>query len=444
MIKFLGFKYLSLFLNGCRSLALAKILGPAEFGVYGSLIAAQQYLSYFGLGVRESIVVSLARGCEEKSLKFAISSSGVAWSFVVGIVLFSVGIYLAILKVLDYNWFLVIVIGILSILNEILINIARSFDLLKAIGQLEALYNFAPFICILIFLDKTNIRLVLESLVIGLFFSVSGYFILLKPWQNWTPSIKVIAKLVTLGVPLAINSAVFLSFNSIYIIFANYGLNLGFAGKICLALNICSFLFYSLNSYGWAKTTLSMASQAKPNEATNTNKSTNRIDNLFRFGIILLSIVASCISWPLVHLLPEYKESGKFLVLFVLLQSYNFINFNKLNKLMINNKTYKIISCYILLLITLSILWFSKIITDLKNIIYCAIILNFLITIYLNFTRDEIKNNIRKSKVNFSKVFFVYPIVAASGFMFFGEVWVFAISFCMVFCLYQNVFKKII
>lgn len=441
MINFLFFKYLSLFLNGCRSLALAKLLGPSEFGVYGSLITVQQYLSYFGLGVRESVVLTLAETSEENKYKFAICSSGLAWSFFVGVFLLIVGSFLALQKILDFNCFLVIIIGVLSILNEILVNIARSFNLLKAVGLYEVFYNLPPLICIFIFFDKTNIQIILESLVIGLLISVSGYFILLKPWKTWVPSKNLLIKLVCLGIPLAINSAISLSLNSIYILFANYEYDLKYVGKICLSLNICAFLYYALNSYAWARTSRSMALQAKSNETVDKKMSIVFFDNLFQLGIVALSLVACGVSWSFNYLMLEYKDSGKFLILFVLLQSYNFINFNNLNKFIINNKTYQIVFCYFGLLLALSILWFSKTITDLKTIIYCAIILNFFISVLFNYVSKKNANS-RPIKKKITKVFFAYPIVAATGFMCFGELWVFIISFYLLFVLFPIVFNK--
>ena len=44
-----------------RALLLATLLGPASYGVLGTLVLTQQYLSYTALGVREGLTVKLAQ-----------------------------------------------------------------------------------------------------------------------------------------------------------------------------------------------------------------------------------------------------------------------------------------------------------------------------------------------------------------------------------------------
>ena len=46
-----------MFLNGGRGLVLAAILGAHDYGVFGTLIVLQQYLSYAALGVREGVAI---------------------------------------------------------------------------------------------------------------------------------------------------------------------------------------------------------------------------------------------------------------------------------------------------------------------------------------------------------------------------------------------------
>ena len=117
MLKFVAIKYLSLALNASRSLVLAALLGPQSFGVLGTLIVVQQYLSYAALGMREGITVRLAQGGSNPAN--VLRSSALAWGLSVGLVIV-IGFvaFDRLVRPLGEQWIWVGLISLLSIANS--------------------------------------------------------------------------------------------------------------------------------------------------------------------------------------------------------------------------------------------------------------------------------------------------------------------------------------
>lgn len=446
MLNFLILKYTALFLNGSRSFVLAKFLGPSDFGVYGSLITVQQYLSYLALGVRESTVVVIAQSYSDEHRRSAIISSSLLWSFSVGGVILIFASILFGFGLVSYHILLITVIGSFSIINEILINIARSQELLKRIAFYDILYNIPPAICLILFLGKVCITTMLISIIFGLFISVIGYLAFLKPWQKWLPSIKYLKKLVHIGIPLALNSAVTLSANSIYILLANLNGDLNKVGNICFALNLCSFLFFAINSIAWASTSRSLESHLLPKHSIYSDDFTSFIRNAFETGIISILIFSVGSVFILNYILPDFNKTGSFLILLALLQSYSFINFHRVNKLIIMNNIKFVLALNCFLISSLIILWFLKIITNLQSAILFSIFINVIITFILEYKCNKLssENQVLKNV----RLFEIFPLIGALVLIYLGKIYfllfVILVGICPLKTFYKSYLKDLI
>ena len=331
MKTFILIKYVGLALNASRSLLLAAMLGPESFGILGTLVTVQQYLSYAALGVREGLTVRLAQSSASREDSSQIHASALLWGAGVGLAV------LACLVSWDLhasghlsNWSWVGVVALLSIVNEILINIHRDQHRLNTVALLEVCYNVAPLSVALIFGKDTTVMLVLQALAAGLVVSIAGYARGLRGLRWSGASAATIRRLLALGIPLALTSFFSSSVTSIYIFVAN-AMSMGkTVGLVAFANSLCTIVLFGSNMVAWAATSQSMRRLASTESASEDLRG-ERITRFFRAAVIASSMLLLAMGPVLDAFLPAYRGAEVFALHFCLLQAYGLLLYAQLN-----------------------------------------------------------------------------------------------------------------
>jgi O-antigen/teichoic acid export membrane protein len=353
MLNFLLFKFMAVGLSAVRSLLLAALLGPASYGVFGTLIIIQQFLGYAALGIREGTSVALVQTSCVFDEQARVRSSALLWGAGVGLMTTLSCLVLYTFDILNSSYVWVGVIAMMSILNDILTNINRAAEQLSKIAILELFYNVPSIIILLLMWKSVTITAVLMALTVGLTFSVCGHIRSLNLWRDWQPDRATVRRLLTTGLPLAFLSGLILLVNSSLVLLANYKLDQTEIGKVVFAANVCTILMFALNAVAWASTSRSMRTF---NVAVNSEMELFRAERMrlaFRFSIVVVTLLALASGWILPMTLPDYTGAEEYILYYCLAQSYCLILFDEINYLIISNRSWRVISGYVLLLIAM-------------------------------------------------------------------------------------------
>lgn len=347
MLNFVVIKFFALALNASRSLILAAILGPASYGVLGTLILVQQYLSFASLGMREGVTITLARLQEPGLRPLQVYGSSLAWGSGVGLVVLAV--LLAARSSVDglgqyLGW--IGALSLLSIINEILINIHRDQNRLQQIALLEVLYNAVPLGVALWLWRDVTIHAVLAALVVGLLFSMLLYIGSLPRLKLEHVQWPVMKQLLGLGIPLATLSALTLVANSMYIILANR-MDLGnTVGLVVFANTACTMVLFTLNTAAWAATSRSMRELygEQPSQAEQMRAA--RLSTAFRLGMTVATLACLSMAAVFMFVLKAYAGAEVFAFYFCLFQAYGLLLFDEINQLIVSGRSKWVVAGY--------------------------------------------------------------------------------------------------
>ncbi|MEO7851678.1 MAG: oligosaccharide flippase family protein [Rubrivivax sp.] len=340
MLNFVVIKFLALALNAARSLILAAILGPASYGVLGTLVLLQQALSFASLGMREGVTVSLARATDAQAHGLEVYGSSLAWGAGVGL---AVWVVMSVAQVFVdgmgqyFGW--IGAIASLSIVNEILININRDRDRLKQIGLMELLYNLVPLGVALWLWREISISAMLVALAVGLLMSVVFFFATLPRIQRRHVQWQVMRRLLGIGIPLAGVSALTLLVNSMYIILANR-MKLGDTiGLVVFANTACIIVLFALNTVSWAATSRSMRQlyAERPTDAEHLRA--ERLRTAFRLGLTVAALACLSLAAVFTVVLKDYAGAEVFAFYFCLLQAHGLLLFDEINQLIVTGRS---------------------------------------------------------------------------------------------------------
>jgi hypothetical protein len=339
VIAFVAIKYVSLGMNAARSLVLAALLGPESYGLLGTLVIVQQYLSYAALGIREGVTVRLAQADIEA--RDMLRNSALAWGAGVGIAVLVVMCGLVQLRGMRPEWYWVGVISLLSITNEVLINIYRDDGRLNRVAVLEVVYNCVPLGCALLFGRAVTVQQVLQSLAAGVAFSVLVYLVGLPGTHARHASFRAVRSMLAVGIPMAIASFFSASVTSIYVLLA-YSQHLGHdVGLIAFANNVCTIVLFGSNAVAWAFTSKSMRvlSSGPQGGGVDGLLQNLRLTYFFRVAV-LVSVLAVSVSRPIVlWLIPSFGGMERYATLFCLLQATMLMLYVELNYLAVRGRS---------------------------------------------------------------------------------------------------------
>ena len=338
MAQFLFLKYLSLALTAARSLILASVMGPQSYGFLGTLVVVQQYLSYVALGMREGLTVRLAQPARPLESSASIHSSALAWGLGVGVSIVVTLIAVSFCYPLRVEWLWIGLISMLSILNEILINIHRDQGRLRKVALLELIYNVMPLACVLYLRHGVSALIVLQAMAVGLVASVLAYLHGLSNIGPRNVDRRLIARMLIFGIPLAVASFFSSSVTSIYVLVAN-AMHLGRSiGLVAFANSICTIVLFGSNMVAWAATSKSMkglvATESRAADIRN-----RKLSVFFRLSTLasVMAIVLSSFVFDL--LLPAYRGAERYALFFCLLQASSLLLYLELNFLAVHAKS---------------------------------------------------------------------------------------------------------
>lgn len=412
MLKFVAIKYLSLALNASRSLVLAALLGPQSFGVLGTLIVVQQYLSYAALGMREGITVRLAQGGSHPAN--VLRSSALAWGLSVGLVIV-IGLVAFdwLVRPLGEQWIWVGLIALLSIANEILINIHRDQNRLVKVALLEVVYNAVPLICALAFGSHVTVVLMLQSIAIGLVLSVASYLFGIGGLGWRLVSVAAVRQLLSIGLPMAVSAFFSASVTSIYVLVAN-AMKLGpTVGLIVFANSICMIVMYGSNMIAWAATSKSMRQLASIPVDGDTQRN-QRLTYFFRIAVIV-SALAVALSGPLVaRFLPTYAGVERYALLFCLLQSSSLLLYVEMNFLTVKGRSSMIAAGYGAMLTGTLLVYAAVPAIDIVDLVSVGILFSMLVGVACAWQCHEL--GLRSASLRSQFVFLTFPLLCALAF----------------------------
>jgi len=355
MLNFVLLRVVNMILNGARGLALAAILGAREYGIFGTLIVLQQYLSYAALGVREGVAIRLARNADGDADTRTIYSSALCWGLGAGsiiVCIFAV-LHFGVEKVPLY-FVLIGLLSLASIVNEIFININRHEHRLAKVAGMEFVYQGGALLLVGIFWKWMTVRGALLCLLAGLIASLLGYLATLRTVSWRAASWPITKDLIRIGIPAAMFSAVVVVFNSCFVLIAN-AMKLGdVVGHVVLAANISVMLLFGLNAVSWGLASRTMSRLYLPAGGATTSGATGISDVFFRLGVIGAVLLALCAQPVFNRFMTEYAGSVQFILYFCLFQSYSLLLFGESNFLNVNSRLPPVLGGYLVVMLILA------------------------------------------------------------------------------------------
>ena len=340
MLNFVAIKFFALALSSTRSLLLAALLGPKSYGLFGTLILVQQFLSFAALGMREGVTVRLARAHDSPVGVLRVYGSALACGGGAGLVVL-IALWIAHFFMDGPGEYLgwVGVISMLSILNEILININRDQNNLNKIAWLEVVYNTVPLGVALWLWKDLTIAPILGALAAGLLINVTIYLATLPRTRVRHFRWRVAKQLLAIGFPLTTLSAATLLVNSIYVVLANR-MKLGDTlGLIVFANTACTMVLFALNTVAWAATARSMRRLYAEQSSQTERFRAERLRTAFRLGIVTATLVCLSTAAVFMVVLKDYAGAEVFLLYFCLLQAYGLLLFDEINQLTVTGRS---------------------------------------------------------------------------------------------------------
>jgi len=251
--------YLVLGLHIFRGLFLAKYLGAVVFGVYGFIILAQQQISASALGMREATLIELSGLDENKPSFNKIFTSALFFTSIIGALLFILGVVaffnkenLKAFHPVGEYLYLISFHGVLSISNEVMMNVLRVKGKILYLGFIEVFYGLSIIFWALfiIFFDK-SLSVFFQLSLLTNFIVFIIYLFLLRGNLNKKIELLKIFELIKLGVPLLIlNVATILMISSGQWIvgFKDSLLQLGI---FTFAVSLATVVNYGIGSLTW-------------------------------------------------------------------------------------------------------------------------------------------------------------------------------------------------
>jgi hypothetical protein len=384
MLTFLAIKSVNLTLNGVRGLVLASLLGPQSYGVFGTLVVLQQYSSYLALGMREGVAIRLARSGGSAQEHETIYSSALAWGCFSGVV--SLLVVAAAREqyqpFAEYLWW-VWLISLLGILNEILININRHEHKLGKVAGVEFIYTGGSLLLILLLWNQITVRLALQAMLLGLFFSVAAYLVTVRPVSLRSVRFASIRELLKVGALPALLSAMTIIANSIFVPLANWMRMGEQIGLVVLGNNVSMMILFGLNTVAWGLTAKSMRRHAASNQGTTQATREDLGEILLRIGVVAAVFCALCTELLFSTVMTEYAGASVYVLYFCLFQAYGLLLFSETNFLNVNSRLKFIIGGYALMLAAIVVA--AALLSSFLQVVQLAVLAYFVLATAITF-----------------------------------------------------------
>lgn len=357
MLSFVVIKSINMVLNGTRGILLALILGPKSYGLFGTLIVVQQYLSYVALGMREGVAIRLAQSSMSSREVQDIYSSALFWGVCSGLFTLSIISSLYVLGVIPDYFLWVGLISLVSILNEILININRNENRLRKVAWTEFVYHACVLLLVVCFWNEMTIDLALQSILLGLLLGVSGYVATMRTARWSAVSWPTIRELIRIGLLPAVLSAVMIVVNTFYVLAANW-MKLGDTiGLVVFANNISVMILFGLNTVAWALASRTMKRLYVSSPSIGAvSAQADLIDVFFRLGVVAAALLALSTQILFSWVMKEYAGSAAYTLYFCVFQAYGLLLFSEANFLSVNSRLKLVVLGYSSMVMLLGVL----------------------------------------------------------------------------------------
>ncbi len=413
MLKFSLIKFITLSITALRSIMLATFFGPSSYGIFGTLIVIQQYMSFSALGMREAITVELAKEQSDEYHRKQVFISGISWGTFVGlfvfVILIMIGHFIQSGMYIYFKW--IGLVAFLSIINEILININRDQENYTKIASLEVLYSGFILSTIFYYGKYVTINNVLIAMAIALLFSLSVYIYTLKLTFDIYPSIKLINNLIKRGIPLALMSFLGIILNSFFIIISNIKNGNEIIGLVVFANNIVAISLFGLKSIQWAMMSRSMQKLNMHQDLTVSDEYLDKLLIYFYFYILILIPLLLCIEIIIKVYFVSYAGAGELAFYIFLFQSSLVLVYEEINYNVVNNHSRNIIYGFISIVLFVAFQSYYNSDLTIVQLIIIGIIAFFI------FSAIILYNRYKKAKPDFllifKKVYLFFPMSIA-------------------------------
>jgi O-antigen/teichoic acid export membrane protein len=312
--------------------------------VFGSLIAVQQTLSYAALGMREGVLIRLSQPGSQ-SAELAIYSSAIAFAAAIGLVLPVATLAYGLASGgIVINYLLVALIGGMSIVNEVLVNLNRHEEKLGRVVLCESSYNVLILVLIFTLRDSISVPLALLYMLAGVSLSVAIYVARLRLFAFSAVRWSLTKELIGFGFLSSVLSALFIAINLLFVLLAQRHLPNSEVGQFVFANNVATMILVSLNAFSWAMTSRSLRALADRAESQRT--AVARTDLFMRIGVAAALLAALAISIVLPWVTSSYEGSTRYILLLVALQSFQLLLFTEVNFLMARSRLRVLIAIF--------------------------------------------------------------------------------------------------
>jgi hypothetical protein len=421
LFKFLLVKYFGLALTSARALLLAALLGPLSYGILGTLVVAQQSLSYAALGMREGLSVKLAHSHGDAAAALRYSSNALSWAWCIGGLLILLALVLVYgLGVGNVNWVWVSIVSCLSITNEMLININRDRNRLVKVALLDVVFNAAPLAAALLFFHDITVTIALQSLAVGMALSIAFYMVGSRDFSASTVERHALAQLLVLGVPMALLSFVTTMLSSVFVFAANT-LHLGpTVGLLVFGNSLCTIALFGLNMAAWAATSTFMKRLHAHSSAHDPSERGAHLVVFFRLGVV--AAPAALLGLKLVFglVLHSYAGSEVYAAHLCVLLSYALLLYTELNFLAVKSRSLVTALGYGVVLLVVTGLTLLVPGVGLMHLLQLAVLMMFVLSVLcIRYCR---RLGLVERAVRQQVAFLMFPPLFVGGFALLGTV----------------------
>ena len=353
VILFMVNRYVCYALLFIRGILIAKFLGPYLYGVWSFLTLVQQYLSSTSLGLHFAVNVELSTGVKLDSLdrKHIISTSltlNMLISLVVCVLAFALSF--SDIKLLSnypgYEYLVpVTIIAGLTNIQQLLVNIYRSYEMLNKIVFSELFLAVLTLFVVFLFEDRSLIFASLVAMILATSMNLAVFLINPPFPMNVSIDVGIAKRLLIIGIPLLVYNFSFILITMIGRTIVGLYYSIEEMGIYSFANVISGTAMLAVESVAWIlfPAILSKIHQGVDNEIA--TMSLNKVRDFFGTSVFVTVFIIILFLPILFHFVPSYRPAQGILNILLLSQAVLSISFGY-NCLAIARKKQNIISIF--------------------------------------------------------------------------------------------------
>ena len=312
---FVSSRYIIYTLQFIRGIALAVILGPSLYGIWGSLLLVQAYLMYGTLGVEFAlnVILSTEKKLEQKRIDQLVSTSILVIT-IMSCILLILGSYFQFGGIELFKEFrsskyaiLLSLFIITSYFQQVFVNIYRFYGSLRKIVFVELISVCITIFPILFFSTEALIYFMLVSFIVSTMIGNIIYLVKAPFRIQFTWEVNTLSYILSLAIPLFIYNLT----TNLMSLFVRTVVSVFYSiealGFYTFAFNISNSIFLGLSAISWALfpgLLSGMRDGIEDQEVVSFVHKTNNLYGNSAFMVVMVAIAAS----PLLFIyFPKYK-----------------------------------------------------------------------------------------------------------------------------------------